>query len=266
MSEPIHILSLGAGVQSSTLALMAAAGEIGPMPTCGIFADTGGEPEAVYKWLEWLEKQLPFPVYRVAKGHLADSACDLRMSKKSGNTYLKTGLPVFYTINGLKVGTGTRQCTLDFKIDPIRKKQRELRGKNPVITWIGISTDEASRMKPSRDKWNTHIWPLIDRGMSRRDCLAWMKARALPRPPRSACVFCPYHSNKEWERLRTEEPQEFEKAVAFEQRLQAQARQATAIKGIPFLHRSCVPLSEVVFEEAPEWNLFENECEGICGV
>ena len=31
MSEPIHILSLGAGVQSSTLALMAAAGEVTPM-------------------------------------------------------------------------------------------------------------------------------------------------------------------------------------------------------------------------------------------
>ncbi len=62
MSEPIHILSLGAGVQSSTLALMAAAGEVSPMPTAAIFADTQDEPASVYKWLDWLEKQLPFPV------------------------------------------------------------------------------------------------------------------------------------------------------------------------------------------------------------
>jgi hypothetical protein len=37
----LRVLSLGAGVQSTTLALMAAHGEIGPMPDCAIFADTG---------------------------------------------------------------------------------------------------------------------------------------------------------------------------------------------------------------------------------
>lgn len=46
MNEPIHIISLGAGVQSSTMALMAAAGEITPMPKCAIFADTQDEPES----------------------------------------------------------------------------------------------------------------------------------------------------------------------------------------------------------------------------
>ena len=40
MNEPLHIISLGAGVQSSTMALMAACGEITPMPTAAIFADT----------------------------------------------------------------------------------------------------------------------------------------------------------------------------------------------------------------------------------
>jgi len=40
VSEPIHIISLGAGVQSSTMSLMAAAGEITPMPTAAVFADT----------------------------------------------------------------------------------------------------------------------------------------------------------------------------------------------------------------------------------
>lgn len=46
-SSPIRLraLSLGAGVQSTTMALMAAHGEIGPMPDCAIFADTGWEPK-----------------------------------------------------------------------------------------------------------------------------------------------------------------------------------------------------------------------------
>ncbi len=70
--ENMNILSLGAGVQSSTLALMAAKGEISPMPDCAIFADTGWEPKRVYDWLDWLESQLPFPVYRVSKGNIRD--------------------------------------------------------------------------------------------------------------------------------------------------------------------------------------------------
>ena len=57
----INVLSLGAGVQSSTMALMAAKGEITPMPDCAIFADTQAEPQSVYDYLDWLEKQLPFP-------------------------------------------------------------------------------------------------------------------------------------------------------------------------------------------------------------
>jgi len=49
----LNIISLGAGVQSSTMALMAAHGEITPMPDCAIFADTQAEPKVVYTWLSW---------------------------------------------------------------------------------------------------------------------------------------------------------------------------------------------------------------------
>jgi len=62
----LRVLSLGAGVQSTTLALMAAHGEVGPMPDCAIFADTGWEPQAVYDHLAWLRSPnvLPFPVHK----------------------------------------------------------------------------------------------------------------------------------------------------------------------------------------------------------
>ncbi len=38
----LRALSLGAGVQSTTLALMAAHGEIGPMPDCAILQTPAG--------------------------------------------------------------------------------------------------------------------------------------------------------------------------------------------------------------------------------
>ena len=59
-----EVISLGAGVQSSVMALKAACGELTPMPELAIFADTQYEPSAVYEHLAWLETQLPFPVQR----------------------------------------------------------------------------------------------------------------------------------------------------------------------------------------------------------
>ena len=86
-----------------------------------------------------------------------------------------------------------RQCTTEFKINPIRKALRKYK---PVIQWIGISLDEAHRMKPSRDDWIENRWPLIDLRMKRHDCLRWMQEKGYPQPPRSACVFCPYMSDR----------------------------------------------------------------------
>jgi 3'-phosphoadenosine 5'-phosphosulfate sulfotransferase (PAPS reductase)/FAD synthetase len=51
--KKLVIISLGAGVQSSTMALMAAKGEL-PRPDCAIFADTGYEPKSIYLYLDYL--------------------------------------------------------------------------------------------------------------------------------------------------------------------------------------------------------------------
>ena len=100
MSAPVlRCLSLGAGVQSTTLALMAAKGEIGPMPDCAIFADTQAEPDSVYRWLDWLETQLPFPVHRVTKGNLFDAAIKVNISKK-GNYWKANNPPMFAERDG----------------------------------------------------------------------------------------------------------------------------------------------------------------------
>ena len=54
--ESLEILSLGAGVQRSTLLLMSLYGVL-PKLDYVIFADTGWEPTAVYLHLEKLEKE-----------------------------------------------------------------------------------------------------------------------------------------------------------------------------------------------------------------
>jgi hypothetical protein len=275
MTEPIHIISLGAGVQSSAMALMAAKGEIKPMPKCAIFADTQAEPKSVYTWLDWLEKQLPFPVHRVSAGSITDVALAIRNRKTGAGTWAKSLIPAFIQNPDGTRGIMGRQCTWMFKLDPLQKTNRKLagirRGQKTVgvINWIGISIDEALRMKDARVPWAKNRWPLIEMGVTRRKCLDWMNRNGFPKPPRSACVYCPFHSDAEWRRLRDEEPNEFLRAIQFEKDLQAVKRKTDNQRGVPFLHNSLKPLSEVDFsteEERGQLNMFNNECEGMCGV
>lgn len=283
----IRILSLGAGVQSSTLALMYAKEHafamsngshrgIGRPPDAAIFADTGGEPAAVYKWLDWLEKQLPFPIYRVARGNLWEAATRVRTTRDGERSYVAIGIPV-HTVEGLRKGIGMRQCTKTFKIDPIERKARELTGMKRITKkdgvqvqmLIGISLDEYERMKPSRRPWIEASWPLIDAGMSRADCLTWMERNGYPLPPRSACTYCPFHSDDEWLNLTDSE---FADAVQKEKQLQDAYEAASAIRSKPYFHRSRVPLDQVKFKPtggkdlAKQLNMFRNECAGMCGV
>ncbi len=112
MTIRLRVISLGAGVQSTTMALMAAHGEITPMPDCAIFADTQSEPQAVYDHLKWLMSPnvLPFPIHVVTKGSLRAAI----LSASAGRTR-NDGRPPLYIRNpdGTK-GILKRQCTADY--------------------------------------------------------------------------------------------------------------------------------------------------------
>ena len=272
----LNIISLGAGVQSSTMALMAAHGEITPMPDCAIFADTGAEPKAVYEWLDWLEKQLPFPIHRVKQGNLEEHSMTAHLSKKSGKRYVKSIIPFYIKAPDGSSGIAMRKCTTDYKITPITRKVKELcgigNGRLPTETlcrsWIGISADEAHRMKPARVPYIKNIWPLIEHNISRNTCLKWMRGKGYPVPPRSACVFCPYHNQAEWKRLKTQDPDSFAHAVAFEKRMQqTYVEKDEVLRGVPYLFSGLIPLDEAVFDDdGAQADMFGNECEGMCGV
>ena len=253
----MRIISLGAGVQSSTMALMAAVGEF-EMPDCAIFADTGWEPRAVYEWLDWLEQELPYPLHRVSKGTLRE---DL-IKGVNVKGYRFAAVP-FFTGNG---GMGKRQCTYDYKIQPVTKKLRELGYgvKKHVALWMGISLDETHRMRPNRTKWIHNTYPLIDRRMNRRDCINWMTAHGYPVPPRSSCLGCPFHGDDAWRGLKERDGAEWEDTVYMDSVIRVQLQ----FKGKQYMHRSLVPLGEVDLRsdyDMGQQDLFGNECEGMCG-
>lgn len=299
--SPIRLraLSLGAGVQSTTMALLAARGKIDPMPDCAIFADTGWEPRAVYQHLEWLMSPnvLPFPVHIVSAGNIRDQL----MAAGEGNRWASipafaktvtpagTEVPVFdedddgelveiatrrTSLETVSIGMIRRQCTTDFKIVPIRRKVRELAGLTrkrspsfPVVEqWIGISTDEIIRAKPSFEAWQVKRFPLIEKRMTRRDCLAWLRRHDYPLPPKSACIGCPFHDNGRWRHMRDHDATAWDDAIEVDRALRTGLR---GIRGEVFLHRSCVPLEDAdlsTLADHGQLDLFNNECEGMCGV
>ena len=277
-------LSLGAGVQSTVLALMLGRDDkqlsgLGyEQPDVAIFADTGWEPEYVYQHLDWLESQLPYPVVRVSAGNLRENLPQAR----TASGYRFVDVPLFTVDTNGKKGMLRRQCTNHYKVAPITKHVRKLAGGKPrrpfpkdrrVEMWIGISADEVMRMKPSREPWIDHQWPLVDLGMTREDCMSWFgeeyPGQALPR---SACVICPYRSDEHWIELKRAEPSSFQEAIEFDRWLRRSRRNPIrrTIDSRPYLHVSRRPLETIIAERmesgASEVQQFDAECEGICGV
>jgi hypothetical protein len=257
---------------------MALDGEIAPLDAA-IFADTGSEPPDVYRHLDWLTSRFDaagVPLYRVSQGDLGATVLEMfRLGREGWKTRRPTP-PLYVRNDAGEEGIIRRQCTATYKVEPITRKLRELagvpnRGRRPtdhrVTQLFGISLDEIQRMRTSDQPWIRNEYPLIDRRMTRWDCLRWNEDRGYPRPPRSACIFCPYHSDAEWRRLRDDDPFSWHQAVAFDAAIRDGSR--IALRGETFLHSSLVPLAEVdlsTAEDHGQLNLFDQECEGMCGL
>ena len=282
-----RVLNLGAGVQSTVVALMIHNGKIPPVD-CAIFADVQEEPKAVYDHLKWLIAEVApsFPVLVRTAGRLGDAITTGRLNRKR-----HSNIPAF-TLNQSTgaVAIMPRRCTSDFKVDVVEGTiRREIIGLKPRQRWpkdviveqlFGLSFEECGRAGrvlrsfndgPRRGK-ATPLFPLIDMEMTRRKCLEWLKDYGVPHTvDRSACVFCPYKSNAEWQKLKNN-PTEFARAVEIDRMLRSgDIAHRNGMRSLQYLHRSCVPIDEIDFRTAEERGDqgtlgFMAECEGMCGV
>lgn len=273
---PVRVLSLGAGVQSTTVLLMALAGEIEPIDAA-IFADTGDEPEPVYRHLETLAARCEaaeLPLYTVGKNDSTGIRGD--MTEMLAGTRKRYDQPPLFVRNadGTK-GQIRRRCTKGHKIEPIERKIKHLAGvfgaRNiegvRVEQIFGISWDETQRMRDPALSWIRYSYPLVDLRMTRHDCFLWMERHGEPEPPRSACVYCPYRSDREWRNLRDDDPAGFAVAVEFDR--QIRNGRPFAIDGDQFVHPSLLPLDQVdlsTAEDHGQLSLFGNDCGGHCGL
>ncbi len=247
-----RIISLGWGVQSFTLAAMAAMGEI-PAVDLALHADTTYEHRGTYdfaaRWVGWLgARGVPVATVR-AENH--------DLFNKSGGVLLP-----LYTGHFKVRGQFHRQCTQKWKIWPMRRRMVQHQ-REGVHLLIGISTDEWKRMKGSNRKYLTHEWPLIDLGMSRADCVSWLESKGLEVPPKSSCTFCPYQARRYWLEMARQGGPDWDQAL----RVDTLVRKARPPDDL-FVHPERVALADLTGRSAsePETDFFENECSGFCGV
>jgi len=165
MQKDVTVLSFGAGVQSTTLAMLiinkdkrltSVFGD--NLPTDFIFADPGSESNSTYKHIEKIKGLcesvgIGFHTVRPSEKYEQTLKDELLNAK-----FLS--IPAYIKSPNKKTGMARRFCTKKYKVEPVQTKARRLMGvgfykeaKKVATVWIGISLDEIQRMKTSTKKW-----------------------------------------------------------------------------------------------------------------
>jgi hypothetical protein len=275
-SIPYQILSLGGGVQSSTLWLRNIAGEIEPQAEFAVFADTGWEREGTYAYLDYLdEKSLEAgfpPIMRVSAGNIRADML------KDGDAHYDH-MPLYTDSGKKKAGMLNRQCTNHYKVAVIKREVRRIFGMKKRIQWIGFSVDEIDRRNDSNfPKYISPRYPLLEERWDRQDCKDWLADNGHPVPVKSSCVGCPYRKDIDWHEMKVNFPDEFADGRDFDAKIRhkhlnrpKREKAQLELFELPepskdlFLHESMQDLGSVDFLERNKDSLHEQqECQGGC--
>ncbi len=259
-------MSFGGGVQSTALAYLAMERHpelmrvVRSLPTHFLFADTGDEPRAVYEHVQKIKallraNGLQFRTVRNKK-RLSDSIRAGRLE-----------IPLWVESSTKSRAPLRRACTANWKVQPLDASARAIfrpKASKPLGQWLGISVDEAQRVRISQEPWRHFIYPLILMGWSRKDCVSYLASKGVE-APKSACTFCPFRSNELWKSLPDDE---INFVIELEDLIQKHHREGTGyfgrLRSIPSFHVSGIPIREKPWLSGD--TSFNEECEGMCGV
>lgn len=242
-----RFLSWGLGIQSTWMLVMAGLGEIEPIDAA-IVADTQWERKHTRRAFDFYSNWASAHGIRVE----VVTAGNIRELGATEHIHIP-----FWTETGAPL---QRQCTSNFKLTPLKRAMRRLAGfdesKPPhpkpgqFETLIGISWDEWDRMATSQVKYLVNRYPLIEKKINRWDCEDGFKRLGLPVPGKSACIGCPYRDASSWLEMKTNDPDEFADAVAFDEQ---NRNNPLAVRGNStadrlYVWRGGIPLRSVDFE------------------
>ena len=213
----MNIVSYGAGVNST--AMLIGLHQKGIPIDLILFADPGGEQPYTYEYLpimdDWLARHgMP----RLQTVYCTDkNGARLTLEQEC----LRSGtLPA--------IAYGYKKCSLKHKAGPQDKfcnnyppcREVWARGEK-VVKFIGYDVGEVNRRENVRehdeaDSKYIKIYPLMDWGWTREDCVAAILRAGLPLPGKSSCFFCPSMKKKEIRTLYHRHRDLYERAIAIE--------------------------------------------------
>ncbi len=240
-NQPL-IDSWGGGVNSTALIL--GQYERGIIPDAILFADTGGEKPETYAFLEtfqtWLAAHSMPPIIVVRKKSMYTSLEDNCLRKKMlpsrayglsscadkykvhpqdkwcnhwepAKECWKSGKLVFKAI-GFDAGEMHRANRAGSYPVPARKVEAPQQRSLFPLDVIAVNEPKRKKGKPKYE----YIYPLIEWGWKREDCVAAIQRHGLPVPVKSACFFCPASTKQEVLWLAKHHPELFERALTME--------------------------------------------------
>ena len=242
--------SCGGGTQSGAIATLIRLGKL-PKPDIAFMTDTGRERASTWPFVDGFIRPA-----------LESVGVDLQIVKAADFArldvyWIDTILLPGYTTLGGEVGKLSPFCSGKWKLDVAERWLRSI-GVETCRNWIGISRDEARRIRAQHRPWMELWYPLIfEVPMTREACISLIREQGWTgQIPHSACFMCPNHSDAEWIDMKLHWPEDFRAACE----LESEAR----LKDPHFyLHQSCVPLTEVDF--FAQATMFpERGCYGGC--
>lgn len=245
-----EIWSCGGGTQSGAIATLIRHGKL-PRPDFAFMTDTGRERSSTWPFVDGFIRPA-----------LASVGLDLTIVKAADFARLEvfwddTVLLPGYTTQSGAVGKLSPFCSGKWKQDVGERWMRSI-GIETCRNWIGISRDEARRIRAQHRPWLALWYPLIFAvPMYRHQCVELIRSEGwTDHIPHSACYMCPNLSDSEWIDMKVNWPDDFEAACRLEEE--------TRLKDAHFyLHPSCVPLREVDFM-AQTTMFAERGCTGGC--
>ncbi|MCM3715877.1 hypothetical protein M3202_17625 [Alkalihalobacillus oceani] len=239
-----YVLSFGGGTQSAHLLEDHIQGKI--HYDFIIFSDTGAEPDFIRKQVDWwknrlMEKRIdtPFIVTRHSSMH---SGLEEMLWRYLETDYERFQMPLYLSKlneNGTEIPAGMtpRQCTIDFKIVPVKQTIRKIILKKygrmhnqrmpanvAIIQDIGFSYDELNRINMWQSPQYKYIYmayPLVEQGLTTEESITFLSQNNFPEK-RSRCYLCPFNCDMpgmNWVEIIQEEPLSCLKACYFDRNI-----------------------------------------------
>ena len=277
----MKILSFGAGMQSTALALMSCENAIHGKPVHPqvpiyddvVFCDLGFEPP-------WVKDQMEFTKRACESAGIHFKIIDAPLYQdfmKNFGERRTISIPWWTLRDDGRKSIMPRNCTIDYKVQLISKyvrwellgyrKGQRLRPEDVKAheMHMGFSYEEKHRCKESPNRMFVNRFPLVDMKLVRADNYAYIRDVWGLETKASACSFCPYHKNYFFQHMKNF-PEDYQKLIEMDELLRDKNPKPPMDSDL-FISRSrkrlcdltpedCNDAEYFMYNQQPVWNGF----------